>query len=58
MKSNENANFSSNKKLMEIRNRLVAERRNFRTHFDIALANLEINKLDKETLVLKELFAA
>jgi len=58
MKRNVNANFSSNKKLIELKNQLVAERRNFRTHFDIALANLEINKLDKETLVLKELFAA
>lgn len=57
-KSNSELHLFKNKELKEIKSKLIAERKNFRTHFITALTNLEINKLDKETQLLRELVAA
>lgn len=43
--------------LQALKNRLTAERKNFRNHFVTAIANLEINKLDQETRALRQLVA-
>ncbi|MCB0497632.1 MAG: hypothetical protein KDC79_15920 [Cyclobacteriaceae bacterium] len=43
--------------LMALKNQLVAERRKFRSQFIKALSNVEINRLDEESIILKKLVA-
>ncbi|MCB0504590.1 MAG: hypothetical protein KDC58_03720 [Cyclobacteriaceae bacterium] len=43
--------------LRKLKNKLIAERKEFRNHFITAISNLEINRLDQETKALQKLVA-